>query len=80
MGLESFPRELAERIRSGLEAGVSDEQMVEGIVSLGDVLAKFVQPDTPEEALMREMWQTSTEEEKKTLAGLIVRLGKKKVH
>lgn len=78
--LEDFPKELAEKIREGQEAGLTDYQIAEGIVHLGDVMAKFVRPDSPEEALMRRMWEVSTNDEKRMLGGLIVRMSKQQPH
>lgn len=78
--LENFPRELAAKIREGKAAGLSDEQLVDGIINLGDVLAKFVKPDSPEEALLKEMWRMATPAEKRTMASLVLRLGSKVVH
>ncbi len=75
-----FPQELAEKIREGQRHGVSEENMVKGIVSIGNLLKKFVQPDSPEEALMIQMWDNATPEEKETIARIIVRIGKKQVH
>ncbi|WP_334109623.1 DUF3243 family protein [Thermodesulfitimonas autotrophica] len=80
MALENFPKELAAKIREGKAAGLSDEQLVDGIINLGDVLAKFVKPDSPEEALLKEMWRMATPAEKRTMAGLVLRLGSKVVH
>ncbi len=78
--LEDFPKELAEKIREGQKAGLTDHQIAEGIVHLGDVMAKFVRPDSPEEALMRRLWEVSTDDEKRMLAGLIVRMSKQQPH
>lgn len=75
-----FPRELAENIRDGLKHGVSDQQMVKGMVSMGNLMSRFVQPDSPEEALMAEMWKLSTDEEKRMMAEIILRLAKKHLH
>jgi len=75
-----FPQELAENIRDGLKHGVSDEQMVKGMVSLGNLMSRFVKPDTPEEALLSEIWKVSTDEEKRMMAEIVFRLGKKYVH
>jgi len=72
--LESFPKEIAEKIREGRRAGLSNEQIAEGIVHLGNVVAKFVKPDSPEEALMEKMWNVSTEEEKRTMANIVLRM------
>lgn len=78
--MEMFPKELAQTIADGKKHGVSDEQMVKGMVSVGNLLGKFVKPDTPEEALMKEMWDIADNDEKMTLASLVVKLGKKHLH
>ncbi|MEW6624965.1 MAG: DUF3243 family protein [Bacillota bacterium] len=75
-----FPQELAQKIREGQKHGVSEENMVKGVISLGNLLEKFVEPDSPEEALMKELWDLASMEEKEVIARLIVRLGKSKVH
>ncbi|MDI6709246.1 MAG: DUF3243 family protein [Thermoanaerobacterales bacterium] len=72
--LASFPKEIAEKIQEGRGAGLSNEQIAEGIVHLGNVVAKFVKPDSPEEALMEKMWQVSTDEEKRTMANIVLRM------
>lgn len=77
---ENFPKDLADKIREGKRAGLSDEQIVDGIIHLGDVLAKFVRPDSPEESLMKEMWRVASADEKRTLASLVFRLGSRVVH
>ncbi|MEW6182576.1 MAG: DUF3243 family protein [Bacillota bacterium] len=77
---DNFPKELASKIREGKAAGLTNEQLIDGILHLGDVMAKFVKPDSPEEALMREMWRVATPDEKRILAGLIVRLSDKVLH
>lgn len=78
--LELFPKELADTIKDGLQHGVSDEMMIKGMISLGNLLERFVKPDSPEEALIREIWDTATDEEKYLIAGVVLRIGKKKVH
>ncbi|MEW6448423.1 MAG: DUF3243 family protein [Bacillota bacterium] len=78
--LENFPKDLAAKIQEGKRAGLSDEQIVDGIIHLGDVLAKFVRPDSPEESLMKEMWRVASADEKRTLANLVLRLGSKVIH
>ncbi|MEW5761742.1 MAG: DUF3243 family protein [Bacillota bacterium] len=80
ISLEAFPKELAAKIQEGQRAGLSDEQIVQGIVNLGNVMSRFVKPDSPEEALMKEMWSIATDDEKRTLAGIVLRMGKRAVH
>lgn len=80
LDLGTFPKEVSDVIREGLKHGVSDEQMVKGMVSIGNLLGRFVQPDSPEEALMKEMWEVADNDEKGTLASLVLKVGKRKVH
>jgi hypothetical protein len=80
VNLATFPKEVSEVIRDGIKHGVSDEQMIQGMVSIGNLMGRFVQPDTPEEALMKEMWEVADESEKDTIAKLILKVGKRRVH
>ncbi|MFZ5942798.1 MAG: DUF3243 family protein [Bacillota bacterium] len=74
-----FPQELADVIEDGQKHGVNDELMVKGMVSLGNLMGKFVKPDSPEEALMSEMWEVATAEEKNMIANLVLRIGKERL-
>ncbi len=79
VSLDDFPRELAEVIEEGKKHGISDELMVKGMISIGNLLGKFVKPDSPEEALMKEMWELATDDEKNMLANLVLRAGKRRI-
>lgn len=76
----NFPEELAQNIRDGLNHGLSDEQMIKGMVSMGNLLSRFVKPDSMEEALMSEIWKIATDEEKRMLSEIVLRLGKQKLN
>lgn len=78
--LGGFPSEVREVIQDGLRHGVSDEQMIKGMISIGNLMGRFVKPDTPEEALMKEMWEIADESEKETIAKLVLKVGKRRVH
>ncbi|MGE5509437.1 MAG: DUF3243 family protein [Chitinophagales bacterium] len=78
--LEEFPSEVSEVIRDGLKHGVSDEQMIKGMISIGNLMGKFVKADTPEEALMKEIWEVADNSEKETLAKLVLKVGKNRIH
>lgn len=75
----AFPTELARVIEDGEKHGVSEEMMVKGMVSVGNLMGQFVKPDSPEEALMKEMWELASDNEKMTIAGLVLRMGKDKL-
>lgn len=74
-----FPKELANVILDGEKHGVSDELMAKGMVSVGNLMGQFVKPDSPEEALMKEMWEIASDNEKMTMANLVLKIGKEKL-
>ncbi len=76
---ESFPKELARVIEDGEKHGVTDEMMIKGMVSVGNLMGQFVKPDSPEEALMKEMWEMASDNEKATVANMVLRVGKEKI-
>ena len=53
--------------------------MIKGMVSIGNLLGRFVKPDSPEEAIMKEMWEVATDEEKNMMASLVLRIGKNRL-
>ncbi|MBO8126583.1 MAG: DUF3243 family protein [Firmicutes bacterium] len=73
--LGKFKQTLKQRIREGQTHGVSPEVQQEGMINLADMMVNFVQPDTPEEALVKELWEIADEDEKRTLTGLVYKLG-----
>ncbi|KJS19738.1 MAG: hypothetical protein VR72_17460 [Clostridiaceae bacterium BRH_c20a] len=75
----NFPHELATVIEDGNKHGVNDELMVKGMISVGNLMAKFVKPDTPEEALMSEMWEIASADEKNIMANLVLKIGKRRL-
>ena len=77
--VSEFPKELANVIVDGQKHGVSDEMMAKGMVSIGNLMGQFVKPDSPEEALMKEMWEVASDNEKMTVANLVLRIGKEKL-
>lgn len=78
--LANFKETLAKRIAEGEKHGVPEKVMKEGMVNLADLLVNFAKPDTPEEALIKEMWELANENEKRVLTDLVFRVGKKAVH
>ncbi len=77
--VKEFPQELSQVILDGQKHGVGDELMVKGMISVGNLMGRFVTPDSPEEALMKEMWEIADENEKTTIARLVLKMGKSKL-
>jgi len=65
---------LNEAIAAARKFGVSDETIKDLSVKVGDFLAQKVCPATKEEELLKEMWDSATAEERKTLASLIFKM------
>ena len=74
-----FPQALARVIEVGEKHGVTDDMMVKGMVSVGNLMGQFVKPDSPEEALMKEMWEAATDQEKDAVAHMVLKVGRKKL-
>lgn len=75
--LETFDRWkqfLAERIEQAQKAGMSDETIAKLAFQIGEFLDNKVDPENREERMLKELWDVSTDEEKRMLAGLIVKL------
>lgn len=65
---------LRRAVSVGKKVGMSEEEIEALAAQIGDFLAEEVCPATPEEELLREMWSVATPEERKTIAGLMVKL------
>jgi hypothetical protein len=70
----SWRGHLQDAIKRGRDFGMSDEMIKNLSVKVGDFLAKKICPATPEEQLMKEMWEVATPDERKTLATLMFKL------
>lgn len=74
-----FPQQLSRVIEDGQKHGLSEEMMVKGMVSVGNLMGQFVKPDSPEEALMKEMWECASDQEKTAVAQMVLKVGRKKL-
>lgn len=78
--LSKLPGKLADTVKEGLLHGLSDEQMISGIVGLGNLADTFVKPDDASEALVQAIWRNAKKDEKEVLARIIVRMAKSEKH
>ena len=74
-----FPQQLSRVIEDGQKHGLSEDMMVKGMVSVGNLMGQFVKPDSPEEALMKEMWECASDQEKTAVAQMVLKVGRKKI-
>lgn len=70
---ETFRRNLAEAIAIAEETGIPGRLIQRQAVAVGDYLARHVEPTTPEQRLLKELWDVGTEAERRALAAMLVR-------
>lgn len=64
---------LAERVNEAQAAGLSDETIAKLAYQIGEFLDQKVDPKNNEERLLKNLWDVGTEDERKTLARLMVK-------
>lgn len=65
---------LAERVNQAQASGMSEEMISKLAFQIGEFLEDKVDPKNGEERLLQQMWQVGTEEEKKMMARIMVKL------
>ncbi len=72
-----FTSELASRLNTARKAGMSQQEIVSRAEDVGDWLARGVEPKSPEQRLLKEMWAVSDNQEQKAIASALVKLVQK---
>lgn len=75
---DQFAEQLASRLNTARSAGMSKQEVVTRAADVGDWLAKEVQPKSPEQRLLKEMWTVSDDAEQQAIASALVKLVQKK--
>lgn len=70
---ETWRATVKDAIESGRQFGLSDDQITNAAVEVGDFLADKVCPGTNEEVLLRDMWNKATADERKSLASVLMK-------
>lgn len=65
---------LEERVEKAKQAGMSEEMISKLAYQIGEFLEEKVEPKNDEERLLKELWNVGDEEERKTIARLMVKL------
>ena len=75
---KTWRESLKDAVAEGRKFGMSDDEIKAWAVEVGDYLAKNVCAGTPEEALLKEMWDVAAPEERKVMGTVIFKLIDKK--
>jgi sulfur relay (sulfurtransferase) DsrC/TusE family protein len=65
---------LSEAIAQARKFGLSDEAVKEMAAQLGDCVMQSLSPANQEQALLKDLWNVATPEERNVIAGLIFKL------
>jgi hypothetical protein len=65
---------LSSRVNQAESLGMDRETINDLAYRLGDYLAKDIDPQNPQERLLKDLWEVASEEEQRTMAGLMVKL------
>lgn len=71
---ENWKRFLGQAVEFAGELGIDRERIVSLARQGGDILAESVNPTTPEQKALKELWSVADENEKQTLANLVTKL------
>jgi len=71
---DEWRKNLRRAVKAGKKIGMSEQEIEALATQIGDFLVEKVCPATPEEELLREMWGVASNDERRTIAGLIVKM------
>jgi len=65
---------LGERLEQAQEEGINNQVISSLAYEIGDYLAKKVDPKTPEEKVLADLWSVASNEEQHAIASMMVKL------
>lgn len=69
---------LAKAVNIGHSMGLSDEEIADKAEMIGDFLANNVDPQNPEQKVLKELWESADERQQHELAKLLINMVQKK--
>ena len=71
---DSWKKFLSQAMEFAEELGISKDKISLLASQAGEILAENVQPATPEQRVLKELWSVSDQNEKKVLANLMTKI------
>lgn len=65
---------LSKQVNTAEKSGTSQEQIIDTATRIGGFLADKVDPKNREQRLLKELWDSGSEEERHSLAGMITKM------
>ncbi|MCM3272040.1 DUF3243 domain-containing protein [Paenibacillus elgii] len=67
---------LGERVEQAERVGMTEETISQLAFQIGEFLSDKIDPENKEERVLKDLWDVCDEEERKVLAGAMVKLAK----
>ena len=71
---EQWKKTVGEAIKTARKLGMPDKLIEVASVKIGDFLTKRICAESPEEALIKDLWDVADHEERKTLGKLLFKV------
>lgn len=75
---DQFTKELASRLNIARQTGMGQQELVDKAEDVGDWLARTVPPKSPEQRLLKELWDAGSNQEQKAIASALVKMVSRK--
>ncbi|WP_058303997.1 DUF3243 domain-containing protein [Gorillibacterium timonense] len=73
---EKWQSFLGDRIKAAERVGINDQTLVNLATEIGGYLSDKIDPENAEERLLKDMWEAGDEQERKSIASVMVKLAK----
>lgn len=74
---DAWKKFLGDRVAQAEKLGISEDVINKLAYEIGDFLDEKVDPGNPSNRALKELWDVGNEEERRTIAKLMVKLAKK---
>lgn len=71
---EKWKQFLADRVQNAQSAGMTEDTIAKLAFEIGEFLEEKVDPKNEQQRVLKDLWDVGNEEERKTLARLMVKL------
>lgn len=68
---------LAQAVNVGHGMGLSDSEIAEKAEAIGDFLANNVDPQNPEQGILKELWESADQRQQQELAKMLINVVQK---
>lgn len=68
---QQFQQKLAEKLEVAHKMGLSDKHIDQSVKKIADWMAEEVSPQSPEQAMLKEMWANASNPERQNMASVL---------